>query len=134
MPGSCRQIGKGTVAIREATELFKSSRSLLRRTGYRWSAPWQFPSGVYPPLTDQRGYLSRPGFIGPAQRSVALGSGRLGSRARSLHSHATVVVENNETGHEVLALEGDLHVEQRRSVEISFSDVHDRSQQALPTK
>jgi hypothetical protein len=42
--------------------------------------------------------------------------------------------ENDETRHEVLALEGNPHVGQRRSVEISLSDVHDRLQQALPTK
>jgi hypothetical protein len=32
------------------------------------------------------------------------------------------------------ALEEDLHVEQRRSVETSLSEVHDRLKQALPTK
>jgi len=58
----------------------------------------------------------------------------LGSQASSLHHDASVVVENNETRHEVLGLEGDLHVEQRCSVEISLFDVHDRLQQALPTK
>jgi hypothetical protein len=34
----------------------------------------------------------------------------------------------------VRALEEDLHVEQRRSVETLLSDVHDRLKQALPTK
>jgi len=42
--------------------------------------------------------------------------------------------KNNETRHEVLGPEEDLHVEQGCSVEISLSDVHDRLQQALPTK
>lgn len=32
------------------------------------------------------------------------------------------------------ALEEDLHVEQRRSVETLLSEVHDRLKQALPTK
>jgi hypothetical protein len=56
----------------------------------------------------------------------------LGSQASSLHHHASVVVEK-QRDYEVLGREGDLHVEQR-SVEISLSDVHDRLQQALPTK
>src|SRR5262249_18133706 len=93
MSGSCRQIGKSTVAIREAAELFKSSWSLLGRTGCRWPAHWQFPSGVYPPLTDQRGYLSRSSFIGQAGRSVALGPFRWGSRVSLLRHDAAVLEE-----------------------------------------
>ena len=67
MSDSCGQIGKGTVAIREATELFKSSWSLLRRTGVPMAGTLAISRGVYPRLTDQRGYLSRPGFIGQAR-------------------------------------------------------------------
>jgi hypothetical protein len=42
--------------------------------------------------------------------------------------------KNDETRHEVLAPEGDPHVEQHRSVEASLSEVHDRLKQALPAK
>jgi ribosomal protein S20 len=40
----------------------------------------------------------------------------------------------DEIRHEVRALEENLHVEQRRSVEASLSEVHDRLKQALATK
>jgi hypothetical protein len=42
--------------------------------------------------------------------------------------------KNNQIRHEVRALEEDLHVEQRRSVETLLSEVHDRLKQALPAK
>jgi phosphoglycerate-specific signal transduction histidine kinase len=42
--------------------------------------------------------------------------------------------KNNEIRHEVRALEEDLHVEQRRSVEASLSEVHDRLKQAPADK
>jgi hypothetical protein len=42
--------------------------------------------------------------------------------------------KNDETRHEVLVLERDPHVEQRRSIEASLSEVRDRLEQALPTK
>jgi ribosomal protein S20 len=40
----------------------------------------------------------------------------------------------DEIRHEVRALEENLHVEQRRSVEASLSEVHDWLKQALATK
>jgi hypothetical protein len=42
--------------------------------------------------------------------------------------------KNDKTRHEVLVLERDPHVEQCRSVEASLSEVHDRLEQAMPTK